>query len=78
MKAHPRISQDPGVMVGKPVIAGTRIPVDFILRQLSGGLTTDELLEAYPTLKRDDIPAALAFAADFIATATVKVPTEAE
>ena len=59
------------VMLGKPVIAGTRIPVDMILRKLSEGATEAELLDGYPRLTREDIAAALAFAADVIAAEDV-------
>jgi uncharacterized protein (DUF433 family) len=63
---HPRISQDPKVMVGKPVIRGTRITVEIILRKLGTGWTVEEILEAYPHLTREDIQAAQAFAADYL------------
>ncbi len=59
-----RIEINPSVMLGKPVIRGTRIPVELILRKLSEGLSEAELLDAYPRLERDDIQAALAYAAD--------------
>ena len=62
--AHPRITADPAVMLGKPCIKGTRITVELILRWLSEGRTFAELLEAYPHLSEDDIKAALAYAAD--------------
>jgi uncharacterized protein (DUF433 family) len=54
-------------MMGKPVIRGTRIPVELILRKLSEGATEKELLEAYPRLTCDDIRAAIGFAADTLA-----------
>lgn len=57
-----RITQDPAVMVGKPVIHGTRIPVELILEWLSGNLDLDEFFAAYPELTVEDIQAALAFA----------------
>lgn len=66
-----RITMDRGVMLGKPVIAGTRIPVELILRKLSEGATEAELLDGYPRLTREDIAAALAFAADVIAAEDV-------
>ena len=62
--AHPRISVDPAVMVGKPCIKGTRITVELILRWLAGGRTFAELTEAYPHITEDDIKAALEYAAD--------------
>lgn len=63
---HDRIRQDPAVMVGKPVIAGTRITVETILRRLGNGDTTDEVLQDYPGLTADDIRAAQRFAADAV------------
>lgn len=59
-----RIEINPKVMVGKPVIRGTRITVELILRKLSEGATEAELLEAYPKLTREDIQAAIRYAAD--------------
>jgi uncharacterized protein (DUF433 family) len=62
-----RIEINPKVMLGKPVIRGTRIPVELILRKLSQGATENELLDAYPRLKRGDIKAAIRYAADSVA-----------
>ena len=61
-----RVEIDPNIMVGKPVIRGTRIPVELILRKLSEGATEAELLDGYPRLTPEDIRAALAYAADSI------------
>lgn len=58
-----RIMVDPKVMVGKPVIRGTRIPVSLILKMLGQGIPIQELLNEYPRLERADIEAALAYAA---------------
>ena len=58
-----RIEINPAVMLGKPVIRGTRIPVEVILRKLGEGATEADLLEAYPRLVRADIQAALSSAA---------------
>lgn len=58
-----RVEINPKVMVGKPVIKGTRIPVDLILKMLSQGISTEEILEEYPHLTKEDIQAALAYAA---------------
>ncbi len=66
-----RIEIDPDVMLGKPVIRGTRIPVEIVLRKLSDGATTQALLSAYPRLTPDDIRAALVYAADTIAHETL-------
>jgi uncharacterized protein (DUF433 family) len=62
-----RIEVNPSVMQGKPVVRGTRIPVELLIRKLSEGATFEELLDAYPRLKKDDIRACLAYAADTIA-----------
>jgi uncharacterized protein (DUF433 family) len=62
-----RIEVNPKVMLGKPVIRGTRIPVELILRKLSEGAMEPDLLDAYPRLTREDIQAALAYAADILA-----------
>jgi uncharacterized protein (DUF433 family) len=59
-----RIEIDPEVMLGKPVIRGTRIPVELILRKLAEGATEADLLDGYPRLSEADIKAALAYAAD--------------
>lgn len=56
------IQSDPAVMMGKPVIAGTRITVELILEKLSAGETVEQILEAHPRLTRESISAALAYA----------------
>jgi len=67
MELGERIEMKPDVMLGKPVIRGTRIPVELILRRISEGAAADDLIASYPPLTRDDIRAAVAFAADTIA-----------
>ena len=67
MKLAERIEANPEVMLGKPVISGTRVPVELILRRISEGATEEDLLASYPHLTRDDVRAAVAFAADTIA-----------
>ena len=62
-----RIEVNPRVMLGKPVIRGTRIPVELILRKLSQGATEAALLDAYPRLTREDVYAAMRYAADTVA-----------
>jgi len=62
-----RIETNPKVLGGKPVIRGTRIPVEMLLRKLAEGATETLLLEAYPGLKAEDIKAALAYAAESVA-----------
>jgi uncharacterized protein (DUF433 family) len=58
------IQSDPTVMMGKPVIEGTRITVEQILEELGGGCTIEQLLEAHPRLKREGVLAALRFGAE--------------
>jgi uncharacterized protein (DUF433 family) len=58
-----RIEINPKIMVGKPVIKGTRIPVELILKMLSQGIATEEILGEYPQLTKEDIQAALAYGA---------------
>jgi uncharacterized protein (DUF433 family) len=67
MTVTDRIEVNPRVMLGKPVIRGTRIHVELILRKLSEGATEDDPLDAYPRLSRQDIQAALGYAADTLA-----------
>ncbi len=62
-----RIETDPKVMLGKPVIRGTRLPVELLLRKLGDGASEEDLLDAYPRLTREDIRAAMAYAADALA-----------
>ena len=61
-----KIVSDPKVMMGKPVVSGTRITVEVILEKLAAGETTEQILEAYPRLTREGIQAALAFAAQVL------------
>ena len=61
-----RIAVNPKVMVGKPVIKGTRIPVDAIIRRLAEGMSMKEILEEYPNLTEDDIKSALEYAAKVV------------
>jgi uncharacterized protein (DUF433 family) len=57
------IQSDPSIMMGKPVIAGTRITVELILEKLAAGETVEQILDAYPRLTKDAVLAALDFAA---------------
>ena len=67
MRRKNRIEVNPKVMLGKPVIRGTRIPVELLLRKLGEGATEAELLDAYPRLSREDIRAAMTYAAQALA-----------
>lgn len=66
-KRHERIEIRPEIMGGKPVIRGTRITVEQILRKLGAGMTPEEVIQDHPNLHVDDILAAERFAADYLA-----------
>lgn len=66
-----RIEINSEVMLGKPVVRGTRIPVELLLRKFAEGATTAELQDAYPRLTVDDVRAIFAYAADTVAHETV-------
>ena len=65
-----RIVIDPKIMVGKPVIKGTRLTVQLILGLLAQGMTIEEILQEYKNLKKEDILACLTFARDALADTT--------
>ncbi|HSE43310.1 MAG TPA: DUF433 domain-containing protein [Acidobacteriota bacterium] len=67
MSSDNRIEMSPKIMMGKPVIRGTRITVELILRKLSEGASEAQILDAYPRLNRGDIQAAIRYAADALA-----------
>jgi uncharacterized protein (DUF433 family) len=67
MAVHDRIEINPKIMLGKPVIRGTRIPVELIVRKLAEGADEKALVQAYPRLSAADIQAALLYAADSLA-----------
>ena len=72
------IESDPSVMMGKPVIAGTRITVESVLERLAAGESVEQILEAHAHLTREAIQAALAFAAEALrADVVYPVPDEA-
>ena len=66
-----RIAVDPKIMLGKPVIKGTRLPVEIIVEKVAYGASIDELRKDYPFLKEDDVRAALLYAAKRIANEEV-------
>ncbi len=66
-----RVVCDPGILGGKPVIAGTRVSVEIILEQLSLGATVNDVIEDYPFLTREDVLAALAYASAMAGETTV-------
>ena len=65
------IESDPAIMLGKPLIKGTRLTVELILQKLSEGATAEQLMAAYPALKPEDILAVLAYASDVISNETI-------
>jgi uncharacterized protein (DUF433 family) len=68
----PLISSDPAVMLGKPVVAGTRITVELILRKLGAGESFEQLMDSHPRLTRDGILAALRYAAGTLGAEVVR------
>ena len=60
------IQRDPAILTGKPIIIGTRISVELIMRKLAGGYSFEKLKEAYPQLTNEQLAAACEFAADVI------------
>lgn len=71
MAEHPRIALDPSVLVGKPVIRGTRLPVEFVIGLMAEGWSEPDILRNYPGLSHDDIIACLAYARDTLSTERV-------
>jgi len=65
--AHERIEINPDIMAGKPVVRGTRVAVELVLRKLGAGMSLEAILVDHPRLTRDDILAAQEFAADYLA-----------
>ena len=65
---HERVEINPAIMFGKPVIKGTRITVELILRKLAGGMTLEEILTDHPHLVAADVYAATDFAASYLAS----------
>lgn len=74
MEYTKRIVSDPDIMLGKPVIKGTRITVELILRKMAEGMTIEELLEAYPHITKDNIHAAVSYSADVISREELIAP----
>lgn len=71
MNWQDHITVDPGVLVGKPIIKGTRLAVDFVLELVSTGWSEADILRNYPRLRREDILACVAYARESIAADTV-------
>ena len=64
---HERIEMNPNIMDGRRVVRGTRIPVELVLRKLGAGMSPEAIFADHPRLTLEDIHAALAFAADYLA-----------
>jgi uncharacterized protein (DUF433 family) len=75
MSWQERIAVDPKVLVGKPVVKGTRISVELIVELLANGWTHDQLVDSYPSITVDDIRACLAYASDVLHSERVYPPT---
>lgn len=66
MHGNPLISSDPGILGGKPVIAGTRIAVELVVELMSRGYSEDQVLAQYPHITRDQVRACLAYASELV------------
>lgn len=71
MTDHPRIMLDAQVLVGKPVIRGTRLSVEFVIGLMADGWTETDILQSYPGLTHDDVIACLAYARDTLSAERV-------
>lgn len=71
MNWQDRITIDPSVLVGKPILRGTRIAVEFVIDLLARGWTTEQVLQEYDHLQPEDIQACLAYASDMLKTERV-------
>ena len=76
MDYREHITSDSKVMLGKPVIKGTRITVELVLTKLSQGATVTDLLQSYPNISNDDVLAVLMYAADVVSTEAFADVTE--
>jgi len=71
-----RIIRDPKVMGGKPVVKGTRVTMETILRRLASGLSVEDLLKEYPQLTEEDVRAALEYAARMLEEEGIEIEDE--
>ena len=74
MDRKPYVTADPAIMHGTVCFKGTRIPVSVVLDNLAAGETTERILEQYPSLRPEHIPAAIAYAADLARERVVQIP----
>ena len=70
-----RIIMDPEILVGKPTVRGTRIPVELVLKRLSQDLDLEELFKSYPRLTREDVKACLEFAESKVRRQRARMPS---
>ncbi len=77
LTTHERITQDPRIMVGKPVVRGTRIPVERVIAHLAHTPDLDDLFAAYPRLTIEDVQAALAYAHGAVETRRKRIGRKA-
>jgi len=75
MNWRDRITLDPKILVGKPIVRGTRISVEFVVDLLGRGWTTEQILSEYDQLTRDDVQACLAYAGDVLKSERVYAVT---
>jgi uncharacterized protein (DUF433 family) len=66
MYMNDRITSDPSVLLGKPLVKGTRISVELIMDRLADGWSVDQIVSSYPNLQNEDVLAAIAFAAQLV------------
>jgi uncharacterized protein (DUF433 family) len=66
MDWHDHVTMDPRILVGKPVVKGTRISVEMVIDLLAAGWTQQQILDSYPGLKPDDVRACLAYASEIL------------
>ncbi|CAN5667824.1 DUF433 domain-containing protein [soil metagenome] len=71
-----RITIDPKILVGKPVVTGTRIPVYLILNLIANGYDFDQIIESYPNLTHEDVRAALLYAAEVLEKRLIDRPLD--
>jgi len=74
MDLKEKIITDPEILVGKPIIKGTRISVEFILELLSQGWSYEEILKNYPQIKKEDIIACLQYATEILKDEKIYIP----
>jgi uncharacterized protein (DUF433 family) len=74
MNWHERITVDPQILVGKPIIKGTRIAVEFVVDLLGRGWTVDRVLKEYDHLAPEDVQACLAYASEILKSEKVYLP----